>query len=157
MYKKLLEISSFEGEMGRDDYWLSSLWRVSVYIILLIPFLIITNGIESETFSLEPEQVVQLIYYQGIVTVLGLLVLVWPPLLRRWHDLGGNRRLNKAFVGILFLNSLLPSYKEIDYPGIKVMAIAITLVSIYPAWLLSFSPGKKSAKLKKNKLDEIHD
>ena len=143
--------------MGRDDYWLSSLWRVPLYVILLSPFLLIISGIESETFSIEPEQLGQVLYYQGIVTVLGSLVLLWPPLLRRWHDLGGNRRLNKVFIGIMFLNSLLPDYKEVDYPGIKFMVVAISLVTVYPGLLLGFFPGKKSAKLKTNKLDEAHD
>ena len=153
MIKKLRSIASFQGEMGRDDYWLSTLWRILVLLVLLSPFLAILASLETASPIVSPEQAVGSIYYYGVIYTLGFVFLMWPPLIRRWRDLGGNGRLNKFFVYILLLNGFLPNHTEVTSAGLKALLIIVTLITIYPGWVLSFSPGKKHKRLKESKAE----
>ena len=153
MIKKLRSIASFQGEMGRDDYWLSTLWRFLVVLVLLSPFLAILASLETDSPIVNPEQVVGSLYYYGVIYTLSVIFLIWPPLIRRWHDLGGNSRLNKYFIYILLLNSFLPSYNEVTNAGLKALLVIVSLITVYPGWLLAFSPGKKHKRLEKSKIE----
>ena len=80
MIKKLRSIASFQGEMGRDDYWLSTLWRFLVVLVLLSPFLAILASLETDSPIVNPEQVVGSLYYYGVIYTLSVIFLIWPPI-----------------------------------------------------------------------------
>ena len=145
---------SFEGEMGRLDFWGSALLRglIAGLIFFLILALIFRSYFSSSSEELvaaittwSREQAVRVWLLGEILNVLLFLPITW----RRWRDLGP--RLKRSWLYIAVLNSLMPGYEVFPYAGVQSIIITLSFLALYPNFKLLFWPGSKYASLQQSR------
>jgi len=128
---------SREGEMGRDDYFLSLLWR-SIPIILM-----------NYSFKhVIPAEQVEGYYYLNIFAAFYTFLMIWPVIFRRKNDLGS--KLSKSWLNFYLFTSIAQYFTFTLIPmtnvGLEIFNLSLgiaSLVGVYPGFKLLLIPGKK--------------
>ena len=142
---------SFEGEMGRLDYWGSLIFRSLIAgLIFFVIIALIFRSYFSSSYDELSEAITQWATDHAVrVWLLGELLNVFlflPIIWRRWRDLGP--RLKKHWLYIAVLSSLMPGYEVFPFVGVQSLIITLGILSIYPNFKLLFWPGRKHATLR---------
>ena len=145
---------SFDGEMGRIDYWGSAIFRSFIAgLIFFIIFALIFRSYFNSSHEELSAAITQWVDNNAIrVWILGEIlnvVLFLPITWRRWRDLGP--RLKKSWLYIAVLSGLLPGYEVFPFVGMQSLIITLGILSIYPNFKLLFWPGKKYTSLRQSK------
>ena len=144
---------SFEGEMGRLDYWVSAIFRSLIAgLIFFVVFALIFRGYVNSTYEVlsgaittwTNENSVRVWLLGELLNIFLFLPITW----RRWRDLGP--RLKKRWLYISVLSSLMPGYEVFPFVGVQSLIITLGILSIYPNLKLLFWPGKKYTTLNHN-------
>ena len=153
MTDKKTSFFSFEGEMGRIDYWGSAIVRSLIAgLIFFVALALIFRGYFSSSYAelsaaitqWATDHAVRVWLIGEILNVFLFLPITW----RRWRDLGP--RLKKNWLYIAVLSSLMPGYEVFPFVGVQSMIITLEILSIYPNFKLIFWPGKQYAKQRQN-------
>ena len=144
---------SFEGEMGRIDYWGSAIFRSLIAGLIFFVFLVLVfRGYFSSSYEELSIAITQWVTDHAVrVWLLGeiLNVLLFLPITwRRWRDLGP--RLKKYWLYIAVLSSLMPGYEVFPFVGMQSLILTLGILSIYPNFKLLFWPGKQYANLRQS-------
>ena len=140
---------SFEGEMGRLDYWGSAFLRSLIaglisFVILALMFRGYFNSsyleISAAISQWATEHSVRVWLFGEILNVLLFLPISW----RRWRDLGP--RLKKHWFYIAVVSSLMPGYEVFPFVGVQSLLLTLGILSLYPNFKLLFWPGKTYAQ-----------
>ncbi len=142
---------SFEGEMGRIDYWGSTIFRSLIAgLIFFVVFALIFRGYFSSSYVEISIAINQWVTDHAVrVWLLGEILYVFlflPITWRRWRDLG--QRLKKHWLYIAVLSSLMPGYEVFPFVGMQSLILTLGFLSIYPNFKLLFWPGKQYASLR---------
>ena len=145
---------SFDGEMGRIDFWGSYIFRTLIAgLIFFVIFALIFRGYFNSSYEELSVAITQWADQHAIrVWILGEILnitLFLPITWRRWRDLGP--RLKKSWLYIAVLSGLLPGFEVFPSTGIRSLIITLGILSIYPNFKLFFWPGKKYECLRQNK------
>ena len=145
---------SFDGEMGRIDFWGSYIFRSLIAgLIFFVIFALIFRGYFNSSYEELSVAITQWADQNAIrVWILGEILnitLFLPITWRRWRDLGP--RLKKSWLYIAVLSGLLPGFEVFPSTGIRSLIITLGILSIYPNFKLFFWPGKKYECLRQNK------
>jgi len=145
---------SFDGEMGRIDFWGSYIFRTLIAgLIFFVIFALIFRGYFNSSYEELSAAITQWADQHAIrVWILGEILnitLFLPITWRRWRDLGP--RLKKSWLYIAVLSGLLPGFDVFPSTGIRSLIITLGILSIYPNFKLFFWPGKKYECLRQNK------
>ena len=144
---------SYEGEMGRLDFWGGAIIRLLIagfvfFVVLALTFRGYFNSSNEEISAAitawATEHAVRVWLLGEILNVLLFLPIAW----RRWRDLGP--RLKKNWLYIAVLSSLMPGYEVFPYIEVQSLIITLGILSIYPNFKLLFWPGKKYVNLRRN-------
>ena len=140
MDNKLEKFISYNGEIGRDDYF-----KASIILTLALFILIALVAFSATAVGISLDGLLENIWLRFLL--IGFAIrFTWPIQVKRWRDLGP--KLSKYWLGVVMAFTVLPDYKEISDPGLSVLIGVITLLSLYPYCKLIFVPGRKHAKLK---------
>jgi len=145
---------SFEGEMGRLDYWCSAIFRSLIAgLILFIVLASMFRGYFNSSYAEISAAITQWATEHSVrVWLLGEILNVFlflPISWRRWRDLGP--RLNKNWFYISVLSSLMPGYEVFPFVGVQSLLLTLGILSLYPNFKLLFWPGNTYAKLRQLK------
>ena len=145
---------SFDGEMGRIDFWGSAIFRSLIAgLIFFVIFAINFRGYFNSSYEELSAAITQWADQHAVrVWILGEIlnvILFLPITWRRWRDLG--TRLKKSWLYIAVLSSLMPGYEVFPFVGMQSLIITLGILSIYPNFKLFFWPGKKYESLRQNK------
>lgn len=145
---------SFDGEMGRIDFWGSYIFRSLIAgLIFFVIFALIFRGYFNSSYEELSVAITQWADQHAIrVWILGEILnitLFLPITWRRWRDLGP--RLKKSWLYIAVLSGLLPGFEVFPSTGMRSLIITLGILSIYPNFKLFFWPGKKYESLRQNK------
>ena len=145
---------SFDGEMGRIDFWGSYIFRTLIAgLIFFVIFALIFRGYFNSSYEELSVAITQWADQNAIrVWILGEILnitLFLPITWRRWRDLGP--RLKKSWLYIAVLSGLLPGFEVFPSTGMQSLIITLGILSIYPNFKLFFWPGKKYESLRQNK------
>jgi uncharacterized membrane protein YhaH (DUF805 family) len=145
---------SFDGEMGRIDFWGSYIFRTLIAgLIFFVIFALIFRGYFNSSYEELSAAITQWADQHAIrVWILGEILniaLFLPITWRRWRDLGP--RLKKSWLYIAVLSGLLPGFEVFPSTGMRSLIITLGILSIYPNFKLFFWPGKKYESLRQNK------
>ena len=144
---------SFDGEMGRINFWGSYIFRSLIAgLIFFVIFALIFRGYFNSSYEELSAAITQWADQHAIrVWILGEILnitLFLPITWRRWRDLGP--RLKKSWLYIAVLSGLLPGFEVFPSTGMQSLIITLGILSIYPNFKLFFWPGKKYASLRQN-------
>ena len=144
---------SFDGEMGRIDFWGSAIFRSLIAgLIFFVIFAINFRGYFNSSYEELSAAITQWADQHAVrVWILGEIlnvILFLPITWRRWRDLG--TRLKKSWLYIAVLSSLMPGYEVFPFVGMQSLIITLGILSIYPNFKLLFWPGEKYASLRQN-------
>ena len=153
MTKEKPSFFSFDGEMGRIDYWGSAIFRSLIAaLIFFVVIALIFRGYFSSSYEELSTAITQWASDHAVrVWLLGEILNIFlflPITWRRWRDLGP--RLKKNWLYISVLSSLMPGYEVFPFVGMQSLIIALGILSIYPNFKLLFWPGKQYANLRKS-------
>ena len=160
----VLDLLSFKGVLGRDDYLKSYLYRQVIWFfgmsIYLIPVLLemilkfIVNEYTNE-YSYEEMDGLAIVAVNkwftdhAIATYIYFtfldLLLFLPIYYRRLRDLGS--KLKKRWMYVLVVYLLMPRYILISLPVFNALRRVIFILALYPRIKLFFVPGKKHATM----------
>ena len=140
---------SFEGEMGRIDYWGSAIFRSLIAgLISFVALAFVFRGYFSSSYEelsaaisqWATDHAVRVWLLGEILNIFLFLPITW----RRWRDLGP--RLKKNWLYIAVVSSLMPGYKVFPFVGVQSLIITLGILSIYPNFKLLFWPGQHYTK-----------
>ena len=145
---------SFDGEMGRIDFWGSYIFRTLIAgLIFFVIFALIFRGYFNSSYEELSAAITQWADQHAIrVWILGEILniaLFLPITWRRWRDL--EPRLKKSWLYIAVLSGLLPGFEVFPSTGMRSLIITLGILSIYPNFKLLFWPGKKYTSLRQSK------
>ncbi len=144
---------SFEGEMGRIDYWGSAIFRSLIAgLIFFVALALVFRGYFSSSYEeisaaiskWATDHAVRVWLLGEILNVFLFLPITW----RRWRDLGP--RLKKNWLYIAVLSSLMPGYEVFPFVGVQSLIITLGILSVYPNFKLLFWPGQHYTKQRQN-------
>ncbi|WP_114993714.1 DUF805 domain-containing protein [Synechococcus sp. UW179A] len=153
MTKEKTPFFSFDGEMGRIDYWGSAIFRSLIAgLIFFVVLALIFRGYFSSSYEELSTAITQWTSDHAVrVWLLGEILNIFlflPITWRRWRDLGP--RLKKNWLYISVLSSLMPGYEVFPFVGMQSLIITLGILSIYPNFKLLFWPGKRYASLRQS-------
>lgn len=144
--------ASFEGRIGRQQFWIGAACLAIVGIVLsLILGTILGVGFMSrmDSFGAGPEELMRINSASGWVGLIVLAIVAYPSLaimLKRRHDRGSAGRGAKAYLavsaGLLLLQALGIGYGIQDFNGISmvmpnpILGIFGVVVGLYGLYLL---------------------
>ena len=150
MTENRLGFFSWQGEMGRLDYWGSYILRSLISgLILCVLFFVIYGGYISapseDLMSTMQTWMTENSVRGWIFSDVMNLLLIWPIMWRRWRDLGS--KLKKGWLYIALISLVMPGFDVFQVVGVQALVYALAILSIYPYIKLAFFPGKKHAML----------
>ena len=154
MIKEKPSFFSFDGEMGRIDYWVSAIFRSLIGgLIFFVILALIFRGYFSSSYQELSTAITQWTSDHAVrVWMLGEILYIFlflPITWRRWRDLGP--RLKKNWLYISVASSLMPGYEVFPLVGMQSLIITLGILAIYPNFKLFFWPGKQYASLRQSK------
>ena len=150
MTENRLGFFSWQGEMGRLDYWGSYILRSLISgLILCVLFFVIYGGYISapseDLMSTMHTWITENSVRGWIFSDVMNLLLIWPIMWRRWRDLGS--KLKKGWLYIALISLVMPGFEVFQVVGLQALVYTLAILSIYPYIKLAFFPGKKHAML----------
>ena len=143
-------ILSWDGAMGRDDYFKSLLWRTFPIIIIEFAFRSWIPGENAHRFN-----------FLLLIAAVWTFLMVWPVIARRKSDLGS--KLSDGWLYIFLINSVASDIgygyifknPNVNYYIVDFVLTVLMIVSFYPGCRLLFVPGKKYARFR-HKADRLN-